>query len=111
MSRTQQVNETLLKDIANYISREISVEGCLITITRVECSSDFKSAKIGISVLPEKFFGSALEALRKNNSLISEYLRKKTSFRRIPKFSWYIDETEMHAAEIDKIFDQIANEK
>lgn len=111
MSRIEQINELIKEKLAILISREIPLENGLITISHVDCSPDLKTAKIGISVLPEKYFGTALKSLRKQNSLFSQALRRELRLHHIPKFIWFADDTEKNAAEIEKVFDEIKKER
>lgn len=107
MSRIEQINELLKSELANFITREVTLENCLITISYVDCSSDFKNAKIGVSVLPEKFSGTALKKLRNCSGLFAKRLGSKLRFRKIPRLNWIIDLTERKAAEIDKLLNEI----
>ena len=105
--RIKQLNEQLKEEIANLIVKEVPLENGLITVSYVECSPDLKYARIAVSVLPEKYNGTALSGLRKHSSLFSRGLRQKLKIRQIPKFNWTIDATESQAAEIEKVFEQI----
>lgn len=111
MSRIDQVNELLKAELASLINREITIENSLVTISYVDCSPDLSSAKIGISVLPEKYFGTVLEQLRKSSSQFTSILKKKLSLKTIPKFNWVIDKTEKEARSIEEVLEQIKNER
>jgi ribosome-binding factor A len=102
-----QINELLRAELAQLIEQRLELPGTLITVTKVESSPDLNYAKISISVLPEKFTGTALELLRKNTGAFSKALLKKTRLRHIPRFNWHVDDTEMRAAEIDELFKQL----
>lgn len=107
MSRVEQVNELLKKELANLISQEVLTPDFLITVLYVDCAPNFDSAKIGISVLPEKFTGTALEKLRKQSSQFGKALNKKLNLRKIPKFYWTIDTTKKEADELEDILEKI----
>ncbi len=107
MSRVDQVNGLLRYELANLISREVATPDFLITVIYVDCAPNLESAKIGISVLPEKFTGTALEKLRKHSMQFSNILNKKLKLRKIPKFNWIIDTTEKEASELEKILGKI----
>jgi ribosome-binding factor A len=112
MSRNiEQVNSLLQKELAEIINKEIMLNNCLVTISYVDCSPDLNYAKIAVSVLPDKFIGSAMEAIKKHTGRISAALQKKIKLRTIPRFNWVIDDTEKHAAVIDGILRQIEAEK
>lgn len=107
MARIDQVNELLKNELSNLISIDKLLKNGLITITYVDCAKDLKTSKIGISVLPEIFFGTALKRLRQSSSSFSNRLRKKTRLKLIPKFNWIIDSTEKKAKELDDVFNII----
>jgi ribosome-binding factor A len=109
--RIEQINELLKNKLAHLISREIPLDNGLITVVYVNTSPDLKYAKIAVSVLPEKFAGTALERLRKQGGFFSQIIRKETRLRKIPKFNWVLDTTEKEAAEIEEVFREIGKEK
>lgn len=108
--RIEQLNEQLKSELANFISGEIPLDNCLITVCCAHCSPDLKYAKIAISVLPEKYAGTALASLRKHSGIFSQNLRSKLKIRQIPRFNWVLDTTESRAAEIENII-KMANFK
>lgn len=107
MSRIDKINSLLRKELANLVNREISLNNCLVTVSFVECSTDLRHAKVGISVMPENLSGTALKKLKKINKIFSQNLKRKLNLRYIPKFNWIIDERERNAAEIEKILKQL----
>jgi ribosome-binding factor A len=107
----ERLNETLRKEIAMIIAEEIDFPGGLITVTHVECDSNFYSARILFSVLPDSLVGTALEKLRKSSGLIGEELKHRIRIRKIPHLIWEFDPTEKQAGALDKIFAQAEKEK
>lgn len=105
----EQVNAMLQRELSDLISREVDMEDCLITVCYVDCSPDLKSAKVGVSVLPENKTASALHKLRVNTSLFCKELKGATRIKTIPKFNWVEDRTEREAAEIEEILGSIHN--
>src|SRR3989344_3354364 len=83
---TQHINEILLRDLEPPI-------GCLVTISRTEAAPDLKTAKVFVSVLPEKMSGTALQALRRQAGHIQGILNKKLSLKFVPRITWVYDET------------------
>jgi ribosome-binding factor A len=109
--RIEQLNEQLKYELANLIIKEVALTNGLITVCFVNCSTDLKYAKIGISVLPEKFGPSVLKKLRKLSHLFSGQLRHKLKIRQIPHFNWVLDITESQAAKIEEVIKQIKEEE
>lgn len=109
--RIEQINELLRRELAMLIAGHIDIGlSGLITVIEVKTSPDLRYAKISISVLPENKTGSALRELRKSNSYFSGELKKKISFKFMPKFNWVIDANERYAAEIDRVIDGLNEE-
>lgn len=111
MSRMDQVNELLRNELALLISRSFSMEGVLATVTYVSCSPNLARATIGVSILPDKLTGSAMEQLRKQSSEFSGILRKKIKIKSIPKFNWVVDDRERHAAKLEEYINHIHEEE
>jgi ribosome-binding factor A len=106
----ERLNEQLKEELANLIIKEVPLHNGLITVCFVNCSADLKYAKIGISVLPEKYGPSTLKKLNKLSGQFSRILKNKLRIRQIPKFNWAFDRTESQAAKIEEIFKQIREE-
>ncbi|OIO07799.1 hypothetical protein CO115_04495 [Candidatus Falkowbacteria bacterium CG_4_9_14_3_um_filter_36_9] len=111
MRHIEQVNALLKIKLANLISKEICLDNGLITVSYADCSKDLKHANIGVSILPENLSGTALAEFKKHNSLFTKILKKETRLRIIPRFNWVIDSTEKNAAKIEKVLQQIREEK
>jgi ribosome-binding factor A len=109
--RIEQLNEQLKEELANLIVKEVPLNNGLITVCFVDCSTDLKHARIGISVLPEKYGPSVLRKLYKLSGYFSRILKRKLKIRQIPKFNWLFDQTECEAAKIEAVIKQIKEEK
>ncbi len=104
-----QINELLRAELAHLIKERLELPDVLITVAQVSCSEDLNHAKVLVSILPEKFTGTALEQLRKHTSEFAKALLKKTRLRHIPRLNWQVDDTEIKAAQIDEVFKQLRN--
>lgn len=110
MSRVDQINELLRKEIAEFVAREVAVTEFLITIVNVKCTSDLKKARVNFSCIPDRFAGSALRDLRSHLSAINNHLSKKMKFRTIPKLSFYFDPTEKEATILEEYMNHIEDD-
>jgi len=108
--RTEKLNEQFKKELANLILEYIPLDNSLITVSYVDCSPDLKNAKVGISVLPDNMFGTALKKINSHNKEFSKILGKKLNLRIIPKFNWTADTREKYAAEIEDVIKKIHEE-
>ncbi len=109
--RIKQINEQLLMELA-MLQREFAPlpEG-LITFTSVRTSPDLRYAGIYISVLPEKYTGTALALLRKHNKDFREGLRERLNLKFIPRLVWKVDEKIRYSLEIDEVLKKIREEE
>ncbi len=110
MSRMEQVNSVLQRELAVMLPQLLPLDGGLVTITRVDCSPDLHFATISVSVLPEKYNGTVLTKLRKISGQLASGLRKRVVLRRLPSLHWKLDSTESEASEIDEIFKKLEEE-
>ena len=107
MSRVDKINSLLLQELAKQIALKVTLPDSLITISYVECSPDLRTAKVGVSVLPENHSGSALKKLRQEQKNISASLRKQLNLKFIPNFNWQIDEREGRAAKLEQALKEL----
>lgn len=103
MAKINRINELIQSELANALAREAILQGALITISYVECSSDLKKAKIGVSVLPDNLAGTALRKLNANTHSLLAGAKNRLKIRRLPKFTWEFDATEREAEKIEKL--------
>ncbi len=108
MSRIDQVDSVLSRELAAVIPHYVSLKGGLITVVDVSCTPDLRWANVKVSILPEKYAGTVLAQLRKHSGQFSAALRKRIKMRRLPTFNWLNDITESKAAELDEVFKEIA---
>ena len=102
MSRKEKLDETLKKEVAKIINREVPVENFLITISFADCAPDLSQIKIGVSILPENKTGTALKKLRPKTKLIAKSLKEKNNLRRVPKIIWKPDTSPRNLFDIEE---------
>lgn len=99
-------NETIQKDIAEIITKEIPLHKYLITLTKVSCPPNFSQIKIYFSIIPDNFSGTALKKLRKESKNLAQILSKKRGLKRVPKLTWQVDESHKKIFEIEKTLEK-----
>lgn len=102
-----RLKEIVHRQLAESVSQHLRADGFLITVVDVELSPDGNRVKAYVSVLPDKLYGTALEALRKLSPVLRSELVKKTRLRVAPKINWRIDSTEREAAKLEEVFKEI----
>lgn len=111
MSKLAQVNELLHRELSISINQELEWPEALITIVYVDCSPDLQTARIGISVLPDRLAGTALRKLKAASGRFAKIISQNTRLRKSPKLWWEFDDTERKAAELDEVFLKIEDEE
>ncbi len=109
--RIEQIDQLLRKELSELLTREVEFPpGSLVTVTRAQTSTDLKSAKVWISILPIKYANRVLENLKNKSRQFERLLNKKLLLRSIPKINFLIDRNEEEASEIEALLDQIKKE-
>ena len=104
MERNEKLNEIAQQKLAEILGRRLTLDGYLVTLTATELSSDQKRIRAYVSIMPEKYNGTALTMLRKIGPSLKGELARAAKLREAPRINWQIDNTEAKAAELDEVF-------
>lgn len=104
MSKIDQINEIIHRELAMAVNQELQLPNVLVTISYVFCDQDLRSARVGVSVLPDKLTGTALKRLKASSGIFAKIIAKNTRLRKAPKLIWEFDDTERKAAELEEVF-------
>ena len=96
--RQQKVNTFLQQEVAKLLQqavREGSVNNLLVSVTKVNVTSDLSIAKIYLSIFPSSNTKSYLNTLQKNSYQIRYDLaqKMKNQLRKIPDLHFYLDDS------------------
>lgn len=109
--RISRVNELIKEELSKIIQKEIDVSReTLITLTRVETSSDLEQANVYISVLPEKQEKIILQILDKNVYELQQKLNKRLRMRPIPRIQFKEEKETVEAGKIEEILEKLKNQ-
>lgn len=100
--RTDQVASTLQKATQDVLSRGLAdprVHG-LITVTRVEVSADLSNATFFCSVTPHEHKKLSMHGLKSASTWVRRQVADKVRFRRMPKFTFKLDEQLLRQQEV-----------
>ena len=92
--RTDQVASTLKRATQEILSRGLAaprVQG-LITVTRVDVSADLANATLFCSITPHKHEELSMHGLKSASKWVRRQVSDKVRFRRMPKFTFKVDE-------------------
>ena len=88
--RIEQINELIKRELGEIILREVDLpENALVTIIDVKSATNFQSAKIQISVIPESSSDAVMKNLNQQIYSIQQNLNKRLKIRPVPKIIFH----------------------
>ena len=109
--RIERVNGVLRQEISRILAAELRDPrlASLVSVTRVDTSSDLQFAKVFVSVLgDQEEKSSTLKALKAASGFIRRGIRHQVTLRAVPSVAFYIDESIERGAELLKLIDEVA---
>ena len=106
-NRQKKIGALLQNDLVDILQGEIRKNGItnlIISISKVNVTSDLSIAKVYLSVFPSERGGEILAAVRSNAPLIEHDLsqRVKLQLRKVPNLVFYIDDSLDQIEKLDK---------
>ena len=92
--RTEQVASTLKRALQGVLSRGLAdprIKG-LVTVTRIEVTSDLASATVFCTVTPHVYEDISIHGVQSASTWIRRQVSEKVKFRRMPQFTFKLDE-------------------
>lgn len=107
--RAERIAEAIKEEIADIIRSELRDPTLgLVSVVRVEVSSDLAYAKVFVSALSdEKGREAATEALRKASGFIRGEVARRLRLRVAPELAFHYDKSVEYGIKLAKIFDEI----
>lgn len=106
-NRQKKIGTLLQKDLVDILQGEVrknAVSNLIISISKVNVTSDLSIAKVYLSVFPSEKGAELLTAIRSNTPLIKHDLaqRVKMQLRKVPNLIFYIDDSLDQIEKIDQ---------
>ena len=111
--RMSRVDAEIQKSLTEIISKfdDVNITGALVSIMKVDTTSDFSMAKVYVSVLGDKSKKTLIvKKLNENQKTIRYDLAHKLKLRTVPELIFIVDEVEERASRVLKLFEQIEGE-
>ncbi len=110
--RIQRVNHLIQQELSQIILREFdfSLE-VLITLTRVETSSNLIQAKVYVSIMPETKATKILQILNRQIYKLQQKLNKRLNMRPVPRIKFMEEKETAEAGRVEEILEKIKNKK
>ena len=105
--RQNKINSALQKEIAYLLQgiiRKENISNLMISVTKINVSPDLSSAKVYLSIFPNDNILEYLNSLNNNCNRIKHDLsqKMKNQLFKIPKLSFYIDDSLDYIEKIEK---------
>ncbi|MCJ7786757.1 ribosome-binding factor A, partial [Patescibacteria group bacterium] len=96
--RIQRVNALIKRELSQLILKELDFPvDILVTLTRVETTSDLRDTNVWISIIPDEKNKKIIEILDKNIYFLQKKLNKRLKMRLLPKIK-FLEETKTKEA-------------
>ena len=109
--RTDRINGLLRQEISQLLSRDLNdprLSG-VVSITRVETSSDLRVSRVYVSVLGgRQDKDSVLRGINSALGFIRREMRERLSLKYIPELKFSLDESMEEAEHIQKLMDRLS---
>jgi ribosome-binding factor A len=104
-NRQKKIAGVLQKDLADVLQNAArdGMKGVIISVSKVNVTSDLGQAKVYISVFPQLNREIILKGLKENTAQIRYEMARRTrdQLRRMPELSFYIDDSLDYIEDID----------
>ena len=104
-NRQKKIAGVLQKDLVEVLQSAArdGVKGVLISVTKVQVTSDLSQAKVFLSIFPNDKRTELLEGIKSNAPLIRHELAQRTKhqLRRVPALTFLIDDSLDYIENID----------
>lgn len=111
--RILRVNSEIQKAISNIISSELKnpmIKG-LITVTKVDTTTDLDQSKVYISIYEEEGREDVLNAIKHSAGFIRRALAREVDLRKVPFLTFYLDDSYDYGQKIEETINKINEER
>jgi ribosome-binding factor A len=107
-SRVDRVNQLIKKELSQIILREVEFPpDVLVTLTRVETSTNIIESKVYVSCLPDSQRARALGILKSAVWQLQQILNKRLRMRPIPKIIFMEEKETFVAGGIEEVLESL----
>ena len=108
-NRINRINEEIRKELASLLRtvKDPRVQDTMISITRVDTTSDLRYTKVYVSFLPEDHTKTAMEGLRSAGGYLRRELGRNVQLRACPEIVWEADDSIVYGAKMLKLIESL----
>lgn len=105
-NRQKKIGALIQADITDILQGEVrknAIKNLIITVSKVNVTSDLSIAKVHLSIFPSENGPELLKAIQSNTPMIKHDLaqRVKNQLRKVPNLHFYIDDSLDYIEKID----------
>ncbi|PKA98227.1 ribosome-binding factor A [Flavobacteriaceae bacterium MAR_2009_75] len=105
--RQKKIAGVIQEDIVDILQRaaiEGGLQGTLISVTKVNVTTDLSIAKVYLSIFPNNKAAELMEGIKSNQPLIKHELAQRTrnQLRRVPELLFFLDDSLDYIENIEK---------
>ncbi|MFN3907719.1 MAG: 30S ribosome-binding factor RbfA [Flavobacterium sp.] len=106
-NRQKKIGALIQADITDILQGEVrknAIKNLIITVSKVNVTSDLSIAKVHLSIFPSENGPELLKAIQSNTPMIKHDLaqRVKNQLRKVPNLHFYIDDSLDYIEKIDQ---------
>lgn len=106
--RVPQINQLLKREISQILLKDIEFPcDVLVTITRVETSSNLTESKIWVSVFPKERAAEVFEKLNRKIYSLQQKINKRLKMRPVPKIRFLEEKKTAEAGAVEEILNKL----
>jgi len=106
--RIQRVNALIKRELSQLILKEFDFPlDILVTLTRVETTSDLRDTNVWISIIPDEKNEKIIEILDKNIYFLQQKLNKRLKMRLLPKIKFLEEKKTKEASRVEEILERL----
>ena len=108
LERIKKINELIKRELGKIILRKNNFpKSILVTLTKVETSSDLSESKVFIFVIPKVKTEEVLGEIKHQIYTLQQFLNKRLRMRPVPKIKFVSEKELENAGKIEAILDKI----
>ncbi len=110
--RIEKINNEMRKQLMKIVQQEVDDPSLrLLTITKVDTTSDLKEAKVYFSLLDQKNYQKCKKALKNMKGLIKGNLARKIRLKKMPELSFFPDKSIKYSLDIYQKIEALKDEE
>lgn len=110
--RIEKINHEIRRQLTKIVQEEVDDPALgMLTITRVDTTSDLKEARIYFSLLDEKNYKRCKKALKDMKGFIKGNLANKVKLKKMPELFFFPDKSIKYSVDIGKKLEGLTNEE